>query len=54
MNVSNESLPVTVKIFCGGINNTTANISPHTVAGITEHVRDRLRQEYGLREEEIV
>ncbi len=40
--------------FLRGINNTTANIFPHTVVTITEHVRDRLRQEYDLRDEEIV
>jgi hypothetical protein len=40
--------------FLRGINNTTANIFPHTVVAITEHVRDRLGQEYDLRDEEIV
>jgi Glu-tRNA(Gln) amidotransferase subunit E-like FAD-binding protein len=40
--------------FRRGINNTTAYIFPHTGVTITEHVRDRLRQEYDLRDEEIV
>lgn len=40
--------------FLRWINNPVANTFPHSVVAITEHVRDRLRREYGIRDEEIV
>ena len=36
------------------INNPVGNTFPHSVVAITEHVRDRLRNDYGVRDEEIV
>lgn len=35
------------------INNPAENTFPDSVVGITEHIRDKLRAEYGLRHEEI-
>jgi hypothetical protein len=40
--------------FLRWINNPAANTFPNSVVAITEHVRDRLRLEYRLRDEEIV
>lgn len=40
--------------FLRWINNPAANNFPRSVVAITEHVRDRLCREYGLRDEEIV
>lgn len=39
--------------FLRWINNPANNIFPHSVVAITEHVRDRLRVEYQLSDEEI-
>lgn len=39
--------------FLRWINNPEANIFPHSVVAITEHVRDRLRTDYGVRDDEI-
>jgi len=40
--------------FFRWINDPASNIFPTSVVAITEHVRDRLRQEYDLRDQEIL
>lgn len=40
--------------FFRWINNSADNSFPRSVVGITEHVRDRLRAVYGLRDDEIL
>jgi hypothetical protein len=36
------------------INNPASNVFPNSVVAVTEHVRDRLRQEFQLKESEIL
>ena len=39
--------------FLRWINNPEANIFPHSIVAITEHVRNRLQKEYRVRDDEI-